>query len=277
MNVPSAVPASVIILSFNTRSLTLDCLERFAKPVLDRGWEVILVDNASVDGTADAVRKRFPRVTIIESADNRGYAAGNNLGLRRASGETVILLNSDVQVTPGALEALVDYLAAHPQVAAVSAGLGTPDGQPQAFAFGDEPTPGYLLRRGLRRLSGRGPLHNWAVDHPVDADWVSGACLAVRRQALEQVGLPDEGFFLYFEDVDWCLRMRRVGWRVVYQPGIRVVHLGGASEPGRSTANHLYHESLVRFYHKHYGWVWGMIARLSVKMYRWLTTFSRAQ
>lgn len=264
------VPVSVVILSYNTLALTLDCLARFADPALEQGWQVILVDNGSTDGTAQAVAARFPGVEVIRVPENQGYAAGNNRGLVQARGEAVILLNSDVEATPEALQALVDYLNAHPDVAAVSAGLRTPDGQPQAFAFGDEPAPGYLLRRGLGRLLGRAPLHDWAVDHPVDVDWVSGACLAVRRQALEQVGLLDEGFFLYFEDVDWCLRMRRAGWRVVYNPSIQVIHLGGASEPGRSTANHLYHESLVRFYHKHYGRMWGATVRLSVTMYRWL-------
>ncbi len=258
MNAPTRpIPASVVILSYNTRELTLDCLAHFAEPILDRGWQVILVDNGSTDGTAEAVAARFPRVQLIPSPENRGYAAGNNRGLRQARGEVVILLNSDVQTTPEALQALVDYLAAHPDVAAVSAGLRTPDGQPQAFAFGDEPRPSYLLRRGLGRLLGRAPLHDWAVDHPVDVDWVSGACLAVRRAALAQVGLLDEGFFLYFEDVDWCLRMRRAGWRVVYHPGIPVVHLGGASEPGRSAANRLYYQSMARFYRKHYGRLWG--------------------
>ncbi len=262
------VPASVIVLSYNTRDLTLDCLGRFADAVLDRGWEVIVVDNGSTDGTAKAIRARFPRVTLIVSPTNLGYAAGNNLGLRRARGEVCILLNSDVWASPDALQALVDYLVAHPDVAAVSAGLRTADGRPQAFAFGDEPAPAYLLRRGLRRLLGRGPLHDWAVDTPQDVDWVSGACLAVRREAMAQVGLLDEGFFLYFEDVDWCLRMRRAGWRVVYHPGIPVIHLGGASEPGRSAANRRYYASLARFYAKHYGRGWSWVVQGLVGLYR---------
>ncbi len=264
------VPASVVILSYNTRELTLDCLARFADPLLAQGWQVILVDNGSTDGTDQAVAARFPRVQRIALPENQGYAAGNNRGLAQARGEAAILLNSDVQVTPEILQALVDYLAAHPDVAAVSAGLRTPNGQPQAFAFGDEPKPDYLLRRGLRRLLGWGPLHDWAVDRPVDVDWVSGACLAVRRQALEEVGLLDEGFFLYFEDVDWCLRMRRAGWRVVYHPGIPAIHLGGASEPGRSAANRLYQESLARFYRKHYGPLWAWAVQILGAGYRLL-------
>ncbi len=261
-------PVSIIVLSYNTRELALDCLGRFAVAAGESGWQVILVDNGSSDGTANVVQHDFPSVEVIQSGTNRGYAAGNNLGLHRATGRTVIMLNSDVQVGVEQLTALVTYLKAQPGVGMVSAGLRTPNGAPQAYAYGGEPTPSYLLRRGIRRILARKPLNDWAVTTPQDVDWVSGACLAVSRPALAEVGLLDERFFLYFEDVDWCLRMREAGWRVVYQPQITVTHLGGASEPGRSEASRYYYDSLVAFYRKHYGPLWAATVMLLVKAYR---------
>jgi N-acetylglucosaminyl-diphospho-decaprenol L-rhamnosyltransferase len=150
--------ASIVVLSYNTRDLTLEVLARFALDAQVEGWQVILVDNGSTDGTADAVHRDFPSVEVIQSDTNRGYAAGNNLGLTHTTGHIVILLNSDVLVGMDQLRALVAYMDDHPEVGAASAGLCTPTGNPQAFAFGGEPTPCYLLRRGLRRILDLAPL-----------------------------------------------------------------------------------------------------------------------
>lgn len=245
-------PVSIIVLSYNTRDLTLSCLERFAPEALAAGWQVIVVDNGSQDGTAAAVSGMFPQVDVVRSAENRGFAAGNNLGLLRAQGDTLILMNSDVLAPFAALAALHAFLNEHLQIGALSPQLRTPDGSPQAFAYGGDPTLGYLLRRGLHRLLGRAPLHNWAVKTPIEVDWVSGACLCARRAAVEQVGVLDERFFLYFEDNDWCLRMRKAGWKVMYVPMVAVVHLGGSSDPERGAAGHHYRDSLRYFYRKHY-------------------------
>ena len=246
-------PVSIILLNYNTRDLTLASLARLV-PVASRlGWQVIVVDNASTDGSADAVAAAFPTVTLLRLTENRGYAAGNNRGLEVATGKAVILLNSDVLVGVAELQALVDYLDTNPEVGAVSAGLRTATGEAQAFAFGDDPSPFYLLRRGLGRLFRLPALHNWAVTEALAVDWVSGACLCVRREVIEQIGGLDETFFLYFEDVDWCKRMRLVGWRVVYNPLVQVIHLGGQSQPARWVANRHYSESLRYFFHKYYG------------------------
>jgi GT2 family glycosyltransferase len=245
--------ASMIILSYNTRTLTLGCLAQFTDALAVAGWQIIVVDNASTDGTAAAVRSTFPAVQVIIAPANRGYAAGNNLGLRAARGETLILLNSDVIVAPATLIALVDYLARHPDVGAVSAGLRTVSGAAQAHAFGREPTLGLLLWRNAARLFGRAESERWDVDRPITVDWVSGACLAVRAAAVAQAGLLDERFFLYFEDVDWCRRLRAAGWRVVYDPTVSVTHLGGASQTQTATGSPHYNQSLIAYYRKHYG------------------------
>jgi len=271
----SAPPASVIVLTRDTRELTLHCLASFAPEVDRLGWQIIVVDNASSDGTAEAVRTRFPFVEIVGGERNLGFAGGNNLGLRQAGGDAVLLVNSDVSAAAGTLQALAHELAARPDLGVISAGLRTAAGDAQPFAFGDDPTLAYLLRRGVRALARRGPLHDWDVDRPVETGWVSGACMGVRRAAIERVGLLDERFALYFEDVDWCLRIRRAGWKVSYDPRFPVTHLGGRSLPERRVADRLYCQSLVAFYAKHYGPLRTVILRCLLAPYRVLIAFRR--
>lgn len=261
-------PASVILVNYNTHDLLLAALERIAGALLAAHWQIIVVDNGSEDGSAPAVAARFPAVTLLASAENRGFAAGNNLGLRQAQGDACILLNTDVIVTPETLQALAAYLLSRPDLGAVSPGLRTADGRPQAFAYGSRPSPLYLAGRGLRRLLRLGAMHDWAVTSPIEPDWVSGACLAVRRTVYEEIGGLDERFFLYFEDVDWCARIRRAGWRVVYNPAIQVTHLGGQSESSRAAANNFYLASLHTYYAEYYPWwpVW--LLDWALKFYR---------
>lgn len=271
----SPPPVSVIVLSYNTCDLTLTCLGQFAADAAVAGWQVIVVDNGSQDGTTAAVAEKYPQVEVVRSEHNRGFAGGNNLGLARAQGNAMILMNSDVLAPFSTLAALPLFLEQHPDVGALSPRLLTQEGAPQAFAFGGDPTLRYLLKRGLRRLFGRRPLHDWSVASPIEVEWVSGACLCVRRAVVEQVGLLDEQFFLYFEDNDWCLRMRTGGWKVMYVPTSAVVHLGGRSEPERRAANQYYRDSLRYFYHKHYspaanvllaGALWGYNALLRLRL-----------
>ncbi len=260
-------PVSVVILNYNTCDLTLASLTRLAPVASREGWQIIVVDNASTDESGQAIAQAFPTVRLIALAENRGYAAGNNQGLAAARAEEIILLNSDVEAEIGQLQALVDFLRNNPAVGAVSAGLRTANGEAQAFAFGGDPSPLYLLRRGLGRLLRLSPLHNWAVSEPLTVDWVSGACLCIRREVIEQIGGLDERFFLYFEDVDWCLRMRQAGWRVVYNPLVQVVHLGGQSQPQRRVANRHYGESLRYFYSKYYGKLWAGVIDSALTLY----------
>ncbi len=269
------VPASVIVLTYNTRDLTLRCLSSFYTEALAHGWQIIVVDNGSSDSTAEAIAEHFPGVQVLRSEKNLGYAAGNNLGLRRAMGEVVILLNSDVLASFSVLQGLTETLKAQPQVGAISAGLLTAEGRPQAFAYGCDPRPGYLLHRGLRALLGLGFMHRWDVSQPIEAEWVSGACLCVRQEVLQQVGLLDERFFLYFEDNDWCLRMRQAGWRVLYDPRWTVTHLGGASGIQRNLISSIYYRSLAAFYDKHYSLPATLTLRVLIKCYVLLKSLHR--
>lgn len=261
-------PLSIVVLTYNTCDLVLRCLAEFYDRALALGWQMIVVDNGSTDDTAHAVPKEFPAVELIRAERNLGFAGGNNLGLRRAGGRVIILMNGDVLASADTLAAAADALLAQPDTGVLSPRLVTPNGMPQSFAFGRDPTLGYLLLRGLKAVLGLGPMHRWDIEHPIEVDWVSGACMLVRREVVEQVGLLDERFFLYFEDNDWCLRVRRAGWRVVYDPRFSVVHFGGASLPERYMANQAYYQSLVKFYQKHYGPLATGLMRIFLAIYR---------
>ena len=263
------VPATLLILNYNTAALTLACIDQ-ALPLLDRGWQILVVDNGSTDDSVGAIASRYPQVEMIETGRNLGFAGGNNAGLARARGGVIVLMNSDVIAAPETLRELESAIMAEEWLGALSPRLVTRDGTPQAFAFGDAPSLPYLLRRGVGRLLGLRPLHDWAVSIPIEPEWISAACLAVRHEIIEQIGGLDERFFLYFEDTDWCLRMRKAGWRVRYDPRWSVVHLGGASEPGRITANQLYRESLLAFYRKHYAPVTVACLATALHLYQWL-------
>jgi hypothetical protein len=156
----------------------------------------------------------------------------------------------------------------HSDAGACGPRLLQPDGEPQAFAFGGDPTPGYLLRRGFMRLLLRRPLHNWHTTQVQTVDWVSGACLLVRRAAIQQAGLLDEHYFMYFEDNDWCLRMRRCGWQVYYNPQVSITHIGGQSLAQNPAARRAYYHSLDYFYTRHYGPLARLWLRMALVLYR---------
>ena len=255
---PGAAPPriSAVVVSYNTRDDLLRCLEALLAPG-EPAMEVIVVDNASRDGSADAVRARFPATRVIANTANLGFSKANNIGLRAAAGEYALLLNSDCEVRPGAVAALAAVLDAHPKVALVGpCHVGT-DGRPQV-SFGPNLTPVAEWRQGrlVRGVkAGREEALRQAADRSqreCEPDWLSASCLLARRSALDAVGGFDELFFLYEEDVDLCLRIRRAGWRVVFTPTAEVVHHLGRSmdkAPGRARLE--YHRSHLRFYAKH--------------------------
>jgi len=242
----------VVIVSYNTRADTLACLASLAASPPRSLGAILVVDNASSDGTVDAVRRAWPQVEVVALERNGGFAAANNVGFGRTTAPLVLLLNSDTIVPPGALDALADRLEA---TGAVAAGprLVNEAGRPEV-SFGRMLTPAaeaaQLLRGRLAQSSAA-----WArrrterhVSEERDVDWVSGACLLVRRDAAQAAGLFDERFFLYEEDVDFCAALRGRGGRVLFTPQATVVHRGGRSGAPRSGQ---YDRSHVLFYDKH--------------------------
>ncbi len=242
---------SVVVVTFNS----VATLERCLRSV--DGYETIVVDNGSDDGTAALVSSRFPRVRLIEQP-NRGMGAGNNTGMRAASGRYALLLNADAWVVGGGVEALVAVADAHPEVAVVGPLLRNPDGTLQRSVRGD-PTLWRLATEYLflRKLAPRSRLLNafygngFSYDREAEVESLYGAALLVRRQAADEVGLFDESFFMFSEETDWLHRFRAAGWKVMFSPAAEVVHVGGASHGGRLYVENL--RGILRFFAKHRG------------------------
>jgi N-acetylglucosaminyl-diphospho-decaprenol L-rhamnosyltransferase len=230
----TSCPLSIIIVSWNTRDLLVRCLASLAAPGgMPDGAEVVIVDNASTDDSVSYIRARYPWVELIEQATNGGFAAGTNRGLSVARGAHVLLLNSDTEVRPGALAAMVEYLEDHPRAGAVGADVRNPDGSPQPCA-GLAPTLlsetcGILgLDRKFHSLTERRRSAPPAGTY-LACDWVLGAALMVRRAVYEAVGPLDAGYFFFSEEIDWCTRIRACGWQVGTLVGAWVLHHGGGS------------------------------------------------
>lgn len=252
---------SIVIVTYNSRGQIDACLESLARHPARAGDETLVVDNASSDGTAACVRRRRPAVRVIEAGSNLGFARASNLGIRQTSGELVLLLNPDAAVTDGALDALVAALDARPDVAVVGPRLVDASGRAE-LSFGAMISPLAELRQKLL-VAGHAralPLVSGCVERRTrrarEVDWVSGACLMVRRSDAEAAGLLDERYFMYAEDVDFCAAVRARGRKVLFTPDAEVVHLRGesvASAPAATEA--AYRRSQMAFYEKHHpGW-----------------------
>lgn len=257
---------SIIIVSWNTRDLLEQCLASvFASPPAC-AFEVWVVDNASTDGSNEMVRRRFPQVRLVENTDNLGFAGGNNQAIRASAGRYVLLLNPDTEVKPGALETLVRFMEEHPQAGAAGSRLLNPDHTLQPSCY---PLP--TLSRELWRLFhldavrpyGTYRMTDWSLDSPRAVDVIQGACLILRRTALDQVGLLDEDYFIYSEEVDLCFRLQKAGWQLHYVPRAKVVHYGGQStqQVAAEMFLRLYQGKLI-FFRKHRGWLAGQAYKL---------------
>ncbi len=224
-----------VVLSWNGREDTLACLESL------RGVETVVVDNGSEDGSVEAVREAFPDVELIATGVNLGYAGGNNVGIRRAlraGADWVVLVNNDATVAPGLVEEVEAVATRHP-AAGVLAGKVYVAEPPDVLWFAGgrfDPRLGYS-----GRVRGGGERDEGQYDTEVDVDWGTGALLAVSREAIDRVGLLDEELFAYVEDVDWCLRIRDAGLRVVFAPGLRAWHRVSASTGGAASTTSLYY------------------------------------
>lgn len=266
----------VVIVSFNTVVLLRNCL-RALRRSLERGkdslrTQVVVVDNASIDGSADVVRQEFTEFQLIALDENRGFAAANNLAMRDADARYVLLLNPDTEVLGNAPAALVRFMDEHPDAGACGGRLLNPDLTFQHSCFRFPTLPMSFLdffpinhRLINSRLNGRYP-RSW-YDRPFLVDHPLGACLMVRRDAIQQVGVMDEGFFMYCEEVDWCYRIKQVGWKIYYTPDAEIIHHGGQST--RQSAGPMLvqlHRSRDRYFRKHYGSVYAAIARGIVRL-----------
>ena len=251
---------SIIVVSWNCWGYLDHCLKSLLDQVIRCAARIVVVDNGSTDGTAALLKAGYPSVTLVENRENLGFAAANNQGLRSPGSSYVLLLNPDTLVHGGALDALHAFLQEHQDAWAVGPALLNGDNTPQESGV-RFPSTWDILCEALfldrlfpkSRIFGRHKELFEEGSKPRVVDYVPGACLMVRREAIEKVGLLDEQFFMYFEEVDWCYRMARAGGRVYYCPDAKVVHYGGG-ELGHFDERRIlhYHRSLLLFYRKHY-------------------------
>ena len=248
---------SIVIVSFNTRQDLERCLASVVANPPAMPYEIVVVDNASRDGSPEAVRARWPSIEVLVQPKNVGFAGANNAGIRATTAELVLLLNSDTIVPAGALDALIGRLRAHPDAGVAGPRLIDVEGRVE-LSFGPMISPlGELRQKATMALHHRrfGPVSAWierATSREHFVDWVSGAALLVHRRDAEAVGLLDERFFLYTEDVDFCAAIRARGRRILFTPAATITHLRGRS---RATApvvmNAAYRRSQIAFYEKH--------------------------
>jgi len=268
-----AVELSIVILSWNTSDLLAACLRAIERHPFRGHREVIVVDNASSDRSADRVAAEFPSVRLIRSDANLGYSGGNNLGLRAARGRFRLLLNSDTEVGPGALDRLVGFLEATPGAGAVSCRLVNPDGslQPSCMRFPTLWTALVFDTFLARTPFGRRHLDRYFMrdfDHASEreVDQVPGTCTLVPGEVLDRIGLLDERLWLFFNDVDLCKRIRAAGRSIHFLPDVEVMHHYGASTAKFVLFAVEWHLNRVAYYRKHFG-RWSMLVTKPVAIY----------
>ena len=269
------IDVSIVIVSFNTRDVTRQCLEHVHAHATGVRHEVLVVDNASADGSADMVAAEFPSVQLIRLEENRGFAGGNNPAMKIARGRYILLLNSDAFLAAGVLEKTIQYLDDHSGIGVLGCKLTDPDGtmQPSARML---PGPlnkilhitGLAARFPGSKFFGRVDYTWWDHSEPKSVGWVVGAYFMIRRETMETIGVLDDRYFLYFEEIDYCLSARRAGWDVVFFPYASVIHLGGQSSvktgkrvsaKGRQMIA-IRITSEFRYYRKLYGWLHVLLA-----------------
>lgn len=255
---------TTILVSYNTRHLLDECLAALhAAEGAIGGGAVVVVDNASRDGSAEHLATHHPDVTLVRLPENVGFGRANNAALPHVHTPFVLLLNTDAFMTPDSLQRSLEYLRAHPRCGVLGARLLNQDGTPQPSAR-RFPTPWnvFLMQAGLQRWFRGTPRidpSDWDFDRPQECDWVPGCYYLMRKSVIDEVGLFDPRFFLYAEEVDLCRRVKNAGWQVHYFPDAHVVHLGGesAKADGEVSAtrqiDRLSIESSLLYFRKHHG------------------------
>jgi len=253
-----AAEVSVVIPNWNGRDLLPDCIASLQQTRGDLNLEIVVVDDASTDGSVELLRERFPDVRVISTGSNKGFAGACNRGVASVETPYVLLLNSDARLQPGALKQLMAVARAQPDAAVVGAQLRNADGTFQN-SYARFPTlwSDWMIITGIGRLL-YGPTYpscdTTNDGTPLKIDWVGGACMLIRRDAFAAIGGFDEGYFMYAEEMDLCYRLRKAGAQVWYQPAAIVIHLGGESAVNLGARREaILYRSQVRFHRLHYG------------------------
>jgi GT2 family glycosyltransferase len=269
---------SVVIVNWNVKDLLRGCLQSLVdsfQAAPDLTTEIIVVDSASADGSAEMVRHEFPQVQLIASQENLGYAGGNNAGAAAAAGRYIFLLNPDTVVQPDALPRMVAYMDAHPAAGALGPQLLWPNGDIQSSRR-RFPTPGTLFWESTlleqwfphNRYAQHYHCTDLPPDHTQKTDWVVGAALLIRAAAWRQVGPMDKEFFMYFEETDWCRRVVSAGWETYYLPAAKITHFEGKSSEQVVAARTLrFQRSKLHYTRKYFGRMWAA----TLHLFLWLT------
>jgi GT2 family glycosyltransferase len=257
-----AMDISVVILSWNDKQYLETCLQSLKDATCTCSMEIIVVDNASTDGSPEMVETSFPEVKIIRNAENLGFPRGNNVGIKASCGKYIYLLNSDIKVFPGCLDTLADYLDQNPEVGMVGPRILNRDltHQSSCRRFPTlwnnfcELAGLAKIFRGFRFFSGEHMFY-FKGDRLRDVDVLVGCFWTIRRTAVDQFGLLDEGFFMFAEDVDWCKRFWENGWRIAFCPGAQAIHFRGGSSTRKDPVwlALTQQRSILRYWKKHHG------------------------
>jgi len=253
---------SIIIVNYNTAALTLQAIESIFKSKTNYDIEIIVVDNGSSEiGLSEEIARLYSQVTVVKNQSNLGFSKANNIGISRSKGKYVLLLNSDTVLQENTLNIVIDYMDVNPTVGACGCKVVLRDGSLDRACKRGFPTPGasaYFML-GLHKLFPQVPKFNQYQlghlhpDQEHEVDSLVGAFMVVRREAMEQVGLLDEQFFMYGEDIDWCYRIKEAGWKIKYYPKTSILHLKGASSKKKPfKIIYEFHRAMWLFYNKHY-------------------------
>jgi GT2 family glycosyltransferase len=260
MNPP--IDLTISIVGVDNRALLQRCLRSIEKSTHGLQLQVVFVDNACTDGSAEMVARDFPYVEVIVNHQRLGFSASHNRALERGVGRYLLILNDDTEALPGCLEIMVAFMDAHPEAGACGPKLLNPDGSLQRTAnrfptllYGIFEATGVNWRIPNNRVKRDNIYADWDRTTLREVDAVSGAALMVRREAMADSGLLDDSFFLYSEEVDWCLRMHRNGWKVYYLPDAQLIHYGGQSTTARAPQKYqdIRWQSFLYYYRKHFG------------------------
>jgi hypothetical protein len=253
---------SFSITNYNTKDFLGSCVDSVIKGVKGFSYEIIVVDDASSDGSAAMIREKYPQVKVIENEINKGYVRSNNIGIRASSGRCIMSLNSDTVVLVGSIDKIISFLDNDPDAGAAGPKLLNSDGSIQFQARRGFPSPlnSLFYFSGLSKLfpnnkSIGGYLLSYLDDRAtVEVDSLCGAAMIVKRDIIDKVGLMDESYFMYGDDIDWCYRIKQAGWKVYYFPEAEVIHYGGRGGSRRRSYRNIFefHRAMAVFYGKHY-------------------------
>ncbi len=264
---------SIIIVNYNTRQLTLDCLDSVYASNTSYSYEVIVVDNASRDDSVQAIREAYPQVHLIANQNNTGFAVANNQGMEVAKGRYILLLNSDTVVQPDTLHTMIYFMDRHPEIGASGCKVILPDGSLDKACKRGFPTPSasFYYAFGISRLFPDRPKFNQyqlghlSPDDEYPVDCLVGAFMLVRRETIDQVGGLDETFFMYGEDIDWCYRIKEAGWGIFYYPRTYIVHYkGGSARRKPLKITYEFHRAMWVFHRKHYAKKYNLLTNTAV-------------